>query len=118
MRLMLIRKDWDYPVFLVSEELEKERRRYYDILNGIRGQSPDWHAWLMFFIEASGRVADGLLQKMQEANALAHSGMDRCTFDLEQSIWLYTFSRPVTTVRMAADTCRVTPSTTRKHLNL
>lgn len=31
----------DIPVFLVSEELEKERLRYYDLLNGVRGKNPD-----------------------------------------------------------------------------
>ena len=108
----------DYPVFLVSEELERERRRYYDLLNGIRGQSPDWHAWLMFFIEASGRMAEGLLEKMQEANVLARGGLERCVLDSERSVWLYTFSRPVTTVQMAADMCKMSPSTVRKCLNL
>lgn len=108
----------DCPVFLVSEELERERRRYYGLLNGIRGRSPDWHAWIMFFIEASGRMAEGLLQKIQEANALARGGLDRCELDSERSVWLYTFSRPVTTARMAADMCHVSPSTARKCLNL
>lgn len=51
------------PVFLVSEELEKERSRYYDLLNGIRGEDPDWFAWLSFFVDCCGRMSEQLVKK-------------------------------------------------------
>ena len=46
----------DFPVFLVSEELEKERARYYALLNGIRGDNPDWYLWIKFFLECCERM--------------------------------------------------------------
>lgn len=46
------------PIFFVSEELEKERARYYDMLNGVRGNAPDWSSWILFFIKACERMAD------------------------------------------------------------
>jgi Fic family protein len=36
------------PVFFISEELEKERLRYYNRLNGVRGDNPDWITGLTF----------------------------------------------------------------------
>lgn len=36
------------PIFFVSEELEKERARYYDMLNGVRGDMPNWGDWIFF----------------------------------------------------------------------
>ena len=55
------------PIFFVSEELEKERIRYYNSLNSTRGQSPDWSTWLLFFLQASERMANNIIQKIQSA---------------------------------------------------
>jgi len=38
------------PIFFVSEELEKEKARYYDMLNGVVGESPNWGEWILFFL--------------------------------------------------------------------
>src|SRR5699024_5977995 len=42
------------PIFFVSEELEKQRAKYYHLLNRTRGNSPEWYSWLDFFVDASG----------------------------------------------------------------
>ena len=107
----------DYPVFLVSEELEKERLRYYDLLNGIRGTTPDWYQWIKFFITASLRMAERLLQKMQQATDLAKSGLGKCVLDSEKKIWIYTFSNPAATTNDAAKQLGMSPATARKGLN-
>ena len=36
-----------------SEELAKERARYYALLNGIRGDNPDWYLWINFFLNVA-----------------------------------------------------------------
>ena len=107
----------DYPVFLVSEELEKERSRYYDLLNGIRGTTPDWYPWIKFFITASLRMAERLLEKMQQATDLATGGLGKCELDSEKKLWLYTFSNPAATVTDAARQLGMSPATARKGLN-
>lgn len=107
----------DFPIFLVSEELEKERARYYDLLNGIRGDNPDWHSWIKFFILSSGRMAECLLKKLNETNALAENGFSKCNLDSERNIWLYTFSDPITTANRVADNLDISPTTARKGLN-
>ena len=107
----------DFPVFLVSEELEKERARYYDLLNGVRGDNPDWYSWLKFFIISCDRMANSLLHKLKEAEKLASAGLEQCSLESEKNIWLCTFSEPVTTVRKISDKLNISQSTARKGLN-
>ena len=57
----------DFPVFLVSEELAKERARYYALLNGIRGDNPDWYLWINFFLECCERMTSKQIEKMKNA---------------------------------------------------
>ena len=107
----------EYPVFLVSEELEKERARYYDLLNGIRGNNPDWFAWIKFFILACERMANSLLKKLNESEDLARNGLDICNLESEKKIWLCTFSEPITTATRISKKLNISPSTARKGLN-
>lgn len=106
----------DVPVFFVSEELEKERSRYYDLLNGVRGDNPDWYSWIKFFVISCGRMADSLLNKLKEAEKLATAGLKKCTLESERDIWLYTFSDPVTTATRVSKSLKISPATARKGL--
>ena len=105
------------PVFLVSEELEKERSRYYDLLNGIRGEDPDWFAWLSFFIDCCGRMSEQLVKKMQTSSQLAEQGLKKIKLDSERKAWLLSFQCPRLTVKDVVQACKMNISTARKALN-
>ena len=105
------------PVFLVSEELEKERSRYYDLLNGIRGEDPDWFAWLSFFIDCCGRMSEQLVKKMQTSSQLAEQGLKKIKLDSERKAWLLSFKCPRLTVKDVVQACKMNISTARKALN-
>ena len=105
------------PVFLISEELEKVRARYYDLLNGIRGEKPDWYSWLNFFVTASSRMAKRLLEKMHNANDFANVGLTKCKTDSERKVWLYSFNQPVMTVTQVAQDLGIASGTARRSLN-
>lgn len=108
----------EMPVFFISEELEKERLRYYNRLNGTRGDNPDWFSWINFFLSASQRMADNLLEKLKKINLLAIEGVQK--IDVEHGtinrIWLYTFSNPFCTAKDVAKGLDITQQTARKHL--
>ena len=109
------------PVFFVSEELEKEKIRYYNALNGVRGKNADWFTWLDFFLEASNRMAENQLGKLEKIDQLAKEG---CQFLSEEGFkstiqyWLLSFSNLYISAKEAAEMLNVTPSTARKHLNI
>lgn len=84
----------DFPVFLVSEELAKERARYYALLNGIRGDNPDWYLWINFFLECCERMTSKQIEKMKNAEQLAKECLSKCRLDTEKKVWMYTFQKP------------------------
>lgn len=108
----------DKPVFFVSEELEKERIRYYNLLNGTRGANPEWFAWIDFFLDACERMADGMLGKLDSITNLMQKGVDVMASDNKiNRVWLATFSVPFITVSKAAEQLGISKGTARKYLN-
>lgn len=105
------------PIFFVSEELEKQRAKYYYLLNKTRGDHPDWYSWISFFIDASGRMAKKLNILLDQANELAREGMEKCNTHTEKQIYLMTFSLPNITAVEAAKKLKVAPTTARRSLN-
>lgn len=105
------------PIFFVSEELEKQRAKYYHLLNRTRGDHPDWYSWLSFFIDASERMAEKLNTLLDQANKLAKKGMKKCEQHTEKLIYLMTFSYPNITATEAAKHTKVAPTTARRALN-
>jgi len=105
------------PIFFVSEELEKERARYYKLLNGVRGNQPDWGKWILFFLNACDRMAERIHNKLNRAEKLARRGLSLCETESEKKVWLYTFSNPFTTVAEVYHHIGISPNTARKALN-
>ncbi|MGG6447374.1 Fic family protein [Pseudobacillus badius] len=105
------------PIFFVSEELEKERMRYYDLLNGVRGSEPDWGSWILFFLNACNRMADKINDKLDRAEELAKEGLRLCETPSDKKVWLYTFSNPFTSVASVTNAINISSNTARKSLN-
>lgn len=105
------------PIFFVSEELEKQRAKYYHLLNRTRGDHPDWYSWLSFFIDTSERMAEKLNALLDQANHLAKKGMEKCDRHTEKLIYFMTFSYPNITAAEAAKHTKVAPTTARRALN-
>lgn len=108
----------EYPVFFVSEELEKERLRYYNLLNGVRGNNPDWYAWIKFFLDAYKRMATSILNKLESIEQLARKGLRiiNSTGSINK-IWFYSFTKPSVSTREVADFLNISPTTARNGLN-
>ena len=107
----------DYPVFFVSEELEKERIRYYNALNAVRGPEPDWIPWLNLFLNASEEMAINILKKINNADKHARSGLDFCKTQTQKDVWLSTFNLPIATPRQLSELTGYHPATVKKSLD-
>lgn len=105
------------PIFFVSEELEKERIRYYNSLNATRGQDSEWSVWLLFFLQASERMANNIISKLNDVDSLARKGLEACETDMQKNIWMITFSYPVSTAKQISDRLNIHPSTAKKGLD-
>ncbi|PMC58169.1 Fic family protein [Dolosicoccus paucivorans] len=105
------------PIFFVSEELERERMRYYNSLNATRGEEPNWQIWLEFFLNASERMADSLIGKLTRAEDIAMRGLNKCKTENQKRTWLATFEEPVVTAAKMAQYLEVHSSTARNALD-
>lgn len=56
------------PSFFISEELEKNKFKYYMLLNELRTEAPDWISWIDFFLESAIKQADKYLTKLKEVD--------------------------------------------------
>lgn len=106
----------DKPVFLVSEELERERSRYYDMLNGVRGEDPDWYPWLDFFIGCCGEMARRLLKQMQASIALFESGFRKLERETDKRAWGLSFACPRLAASDVSSALKVSQGTARRSL--
>lgn len=114
---MMQSKQVSSPIFFVSEELEKQRARYYHLLNQTRGNNPNWFVWLDFFLDASQRMADKLNNLLDQADKLARDGILQCDSHYQKQTYLLTFRFPNITAVQVAETLKLSPSTARRVLN-
>ncbi|WP_446454034.1 Fic family protein [Tuanshanicoccus yangjingiae] len=105
------------PLFFVSEELEKERIRYYNALNSTRGDSPSWETWIEFFLRCSGKMAENLILKIEAAESVAADGLSLCTTETHKNVWLTTFSDPVLTAAEVSNKLKIHSTTAKKALD-
>lgn len=107
----------NYPIFFVSEELEKERIRYYNALNATRGNEPDWNPWLNLFLNASEQMAKNILRKINMADEHARNGLKVCQTQTQKNVWLATFSLPVATPAQISEATSYHSATVKKALD-
>lgn len=106
-----------YPIFFVSEELEKERIRYYNALNATRGVDANWMPWLNLFLNASEQMANNILKKIHKADEHARKGLAMCQTKTQEEVWLSTFQVPVATSTQLAEISGYHPATVKKALD-
>ena len=106
------------PSFFMSQELEKNKFKYYTLLNNLRKDEPQWKEWIIFFINASINQADyyiGKLEKVEklynELSSYAHK------YGIRQDLIVYIFSRPVFTVKCVQEALGVSYNTARNNIN-
>ncbi|MBF7075896.1 Fic family protein [Streptococcus sp. HF-100] len=107
----------NYPIFFVSEELEKERIRYYNALNATRGDEPDWLPWLTLFLNASEQMAKNILKKIYNADEHARKGLAICQTETQKKIWLSTFHSPIATASHLSEMTGYHSATVKKALD-
>lgn len=100
-----------------GEELEKERMRYYNSLNSTRGDAPNWQVWLGFFLNASERMADNLIDKLIRSDSVASVGIAQCKTDTQKNVWLTTIREPIVTAAKVASYLNIHNNTARKALD-
>ncbi|WP_180271568.1 Fic family protein [Fredinandcohnia onubensis] len=109
----------DSPFFFISEELERERFKYYALLNGVRSigrTEPDWKSWILFFLDATMRMAENHYDKLDQAERLYQEGVSKLQQPSTKKVWGAMFSNPIATVNQIKSTTLLAAPTIRKSL--
>ncbi len=70
MLYLLDKKIINKPIFFVSEELEKNKYKYYTMLNNLRTDTPKWKDWIMFFLDSVIKQAEKNIEKLNKIENL------------------------------------------------
>lgn len=109
----------DSPFLFISEELEREKFKYYTLLNGVRSigrKEPDWKSWILFFLDSAIRMAEQHYGKLDKAEELYHEGASKLEQPSTQKVWRALFMYPVATVHEIESVTDLAPVTIRKSL--
>ncbi|WP_027965288.1 Fic family protein [Halalkalibacillus halophilus] len=114
---MLQSKLIDSPSFFLSEELEREKFKYYAMLNGIRRigkKQPDWESWIHFFLDSTIRMADHQYNKLDRAEKLYNEGLDQLSISSTKYVWKMMMTYPIATVKTIESRTGLAATTIRK----
>lgn len=70
MLYLLDKKIISKPLFFISEELEKNKYKYYSMLNNLRSDNPEWEEWLEFFLISAFKQATKYIKKLEQIEHL------------------------------------------------
>ncbi|MCF0230681.1 MAG: Fic family protein, partial [Enterococcus sp.] len=65
-------KQIETPCFFISEALEHDKLRYYNLLNNIRERN-EWNEWIKFFLDTVARQCEKYINIVSEINKLYDS---------------------------------------------
>lgn len=111
----------ELPCFFISEALEHDKIRYYNLLNNIRTQG-DWNEWIRFFLSTVVKQCDKYIKIITEINKLYSNHLEvacnlaRSSNMVEVINALYSF--PVVTAKQITETTSVPTTTVNRYLNL
>jgi Fic family protein len=111
----------ELPCFFISEALEHDKIRYYNLLNNIRTQG-DWNEWIRFFLSTVAKQCDKYIKILTEINNLYSKHLEiacnlsRSSNMVEVINALYSF--PVVTAKQISETTSVPTTTVNRYLNL
>ncbi|WP_247747133.1 hypothetical protein [Alkalihalobacillus sp. BA299] len=89
------------------------------MLNGVQAigrKEPDWKSWILFFLNATIRMATHQYEKLDRAEKLYHEGLSKLQQPATKKVWGALFSSPIATVKQIQEATDLAPPTIRKSL--
>lgn len=106
-------------IIFVSEELERNKFKYYTLLNNLRKDEPEWYEWLKFFLTSVDTQARKYIKTAEEVQELLSSlwkDEKISTNSTAQKILIFSFSHPVFTAKNIEEALGITNATANRWL--
>ena len=115
------KKQIELPCFFISEALERDKIRYYALLNGIRYEN-EWNEWIRFFLETVEKQCDKYIEMITEINKLYEQHLEVAR-ELARSshivdIMNLLYQHPVTTAKQIAEETDIPLTSINRYLNM
>ncbi|MGN0385156.1 MAG: Fic family protein [Lachnospiraceae bacterium] len=108
------------PCFFISETLERDKFKYYALLNGIR-EEKDWSSWINFFLGAVDQQCSKYIDIVDRINALYEADLEHAkqiirsnkVVDVINVLYAY----PVISTSILAEATELPVATATRYLN-
>lgn len=114
-------KQIELPCFFISESLEHDKLRYYNLLNNIR-RNDEWNEWIKFFLNTVAKQCDKYINIISAINELYNSHMNiACNFTKTSNVvpvlnMLYQY--PITTAKQIVEKTKLPMTSVNRLLNM
>lgn len=109
------------PYFFISEALERDKYKYFDLLNGIREKN-DWNAWIDFFLRAVCQQCEKYISMVDQINALYENDLERAKSVIKSSkvvdLINLLYKYPVINASMVTEYTEIPAATATRYLSL
>lgn len=113
-------KQISLPCFFISETLERDKFKYYALLNAIREEN-DWNSWIDFFLKAVDQQCSKYIDIVDKINVLYETDLERAkqaiksnkVVDLINLLYKY----PAISTSVVAAELEIPPVTATRYLN-
>lgn len=112
-------KQIELPCFFISEALERDKLKYYTLLNNIRIQG-DWNEWIKFFLATVTKQCEKYIQIITEINNLYSEHMEEACDMVRSSNMVDVvnalYKNPITTAKQVAETTGIPMTSVNRYL--
>lgn len=107
------------PNFFLSEELEKNKYKYYQLLNNLRLEEPKWFEWIEFFIKSSDRQADKYIEKLESVEEL-YRNIKKVVIEnnIPVDVARFIFKELIFTINQMSEKIGVSYNTARRYVRI
>lgn len=118
---LFFQKQIDLPCFFISEALERDKYKYYTLLNNIREKNA-WTEWIKFFLATVAKQCDKYIHIISDINALYEVHLEKARtlaksnniVDIVNMLYKY----PIVTSRQIAEMTEIPPTSINRYLSL
>lgn len=109
------------PNLFISETLEKDKHKYYRLLNGTRKSKEGWNEWIKFFLESVNKQTLKNIDIIEEIDKLYEKDLDKAMNVINSTnvvdLIKCMFQRPIFDVKTISSLTGIPDTTCRRYLS-
>ena len=118
---LFFQKQIDLPCFFISEALERDKFKYYTLLNNIREKNA-WNEWIKFFLATVATQCDKYIHIISDINALYEIHLEKARSLAKSSnivdIVNILYKYPIVTSKQISELTEIPATSINRYLSL